>query len=152
LTHYIWNQAKGHWVMVRVLVVDGEAVIRKLLTQWLKGWGYDAFAVAGADEALVWMRLTPADIVIADCMMPEHDGIWLLHQIREHWPRTIVIMENGAGDLETSLRGAFDHLPTPLNPDLLHEAVERARRAIGPPTGQPATSPPPGASKPPAES
>jgi two-component system OmpR family response regulator len=147
LKHYIWNQSTGGWLTVRVLIVDGEPLIRNLLTRWLGSWGYDALAAASADEALAWMRLAPADIVIADSMMPEHEGIWLLDQIREHWPDTMVIMEKGGDNQETSLRarlsGAVDHLPAALSPDLLRRAVERARSAIRPPMSlAPAAEPP----------
>ena len=130
--------------MVRVLVVDSEDLTRHLLTTWLQNWGYEALAVIGVEQALACMRTMPADIVIADTMMPESDNMWLLNQLNEHWPRTIVIMEKGTDDLETALRtrlrGAFDHVPTPLSPEMLHQAVERARRAILPPEGQ---APPP---------
>ena len=123
--------------MVRVLVVDREALIRDVLTQWLQSWGYDALAVAGADEALQYMQISPAEIVIADAAMPEHDILWLLNQLRERWPDTLVIMESGADDLETALRtglhGAFDHVPKPLAHETLHRTLERARTAIRPP-------------------
>jgi DNA-binding NtrC family response regulator len=156
LKHYIWNQSKQGWLMVRVLVVDDEELIRDVLTQWLQSWGYEAVAVARADEALEHMRTSPADIIIADAAMPEHDSLWLLNRVREQWPNTLVIMESGADDLETALRtrlhGAFDHVPKPLAHETLHQALERARTAIQPPSnlnGQPA---PPGGSKPPTES
>ena len=137
MKHYTWNQSSKGWLMVRVLVVDGEALIRDVLVQWLQSWGYDAVAVAGADEALELMRTSPAEIVIADASMPEHDSLWLLNRLRELWPDTLVIMESGADDLETALRtrlhGAFDHVPKPLAHETLHQTLERARTAIRPP-------------------
>lgn len=137
MKHYTWNQSKKGWLMVRVLVVDSEELIRDVLTQWLQSWGYDALAVSAADEALEYMQASPAEIVIADAAMPEHDILWLLNQLRERWPDTLVIMESGTDDLETALRtrlhGAFDHVPKPLAHETLHQTLERARTAIRPP-------------------
>lgn len=156
LKHYTWNQSQKGWLMVRVLVVDGEALIRDVLTQWLQSWGYDALAVAAADEALEYMQTSPAEIVIADAAMPEHDILWLLHQLRERWPDTLVIMESGADDLETALRtrlqGAFDHVPKPLAHETLHQTLERARTAIRPPQNLNGQLPPANGSNTPTES
>ena len=156
MKHYIWNQSKHGWLMVRVLIVDREELIRTVLTQWAQSWGYDAVAVASADEAVTHMHTSPADIVIADANMSEQDAAWLLDQLREHFPHTIVITESGADDLETALRtrlhGAFDHVPKPLAHETLHEALERARTAIQPPANHHTDWPPTDNGTPPAES
>ena len=142
--------------MVRVLVIDSEALIRDVLTHWLQNWGYEAVAVAGASEALDQLRASPADIVIADAAMAERDSVWLLDRLREQWPDTLVIMESGADDLETALRtrlhGAFDHVPTPLAHERLRQALERARAAIQPPSWQFPGQPPSNRPKPPPKS
>ena len=68
--------------MPYVLVVDDEEAIRRLLTRWLTGWGYDAKEAANADDAIEIMTAEPADIMLCDVMMPVHDGIWLAEQVR----------------------------------------------------------------------
>ena len=70
----------------KVLIVDDEAPIRALLRRWLAGWGYGVRDVGDAVEALTVMAADPADIVLCDINMPEHDGLWLAEQGRAPWP------------------------------------------------------------------
>src|SRR5687767_15794670 len=74
----------------RVLVVDDELGIRILLTRMLKGWGYGVWHVASAVEALEIMEAEPAEILLSDVSMPEHDGLWLAEQVHARWPRTAI--------------------------------------------------------------
>ncbi len=69
----------------RVLIVDDERPIRKILTRWLTGWGYDVRDVGSAVEALDVMAAEPADILLCDVSMPEHDGLWLAEQVHAQW-------------------------------------------------------------------
>ena len=113
-----------------MLVVDDEEPIRRILVRWIQKWGLEVTAVDSADAAVVEMTRTPADIIITDIMMPIHDGVWLLEQIRERWPKTIVIMESGAQDPSMVLRvkqhGAVDYLPKPFGREMVYQALERA--------------------------
>ena len=115
---------------LRVLVVDDEGSIRTVLTRWLRDWGYDATRVANADDAVREMERRPADIIFADITMPIHDGIWLLEQVHQRWPKAQVIMESGVQESSTVLRakqfGAVDFLPKPFGREMVHQALERA--------------------------
>lgn len=117
-----------------VLVVDDEEVVGRVLTRWLSSWGYHAVAVRSADHALAVMEALPAPIVIADIIMPVHDGIWLLEQINARWPDTVMIMESGARDERTVLAarrfGALDFLPKPFGREMLLQALQRAAARI----------------------
>jgi DNA-binding NtrC family response regulator len=116
--------------MAYVLVVDDEEAIRRLLTRWLEGWGYEARQAANADEALEIMTEQAAGIMLCDVMMPVHDGIWLAEQVRNRWPQTAVIMASGAQDLETVMRmrkqGAVDYVTKPFGREMLRQALQRA--------------------------
>src|SRR5687767_11006449 len=96
----------------RVLVVDDEEPQRSILCRWLIGWGYDVSEAVSAEAAIEMMEAIPADIIITDIMMPLHDGVWLLQQVHERWPSTVVIMESGAQNTEIVLEarrfGAHD--------------------------------------------
>ena len=72
--------------MAYVLVVDDEEAIRRLLTRWLSGWGYESKEAPNAQAAIEIMTAEPADIMLCDVMMPVHDGIWLAEQVRSRWP------------------------------------------------------------------
>jgi CheY-like chemotaxis protein len=116
--------------MAYVLVVDDEEAIRRLLTRWLTGWGYEAKEAANADDALEIMAAEPAEIILCDVMMPVHDGIWLAEQVRGRWPQTAVIMASSAQDMETVMRmrkqGAVDYVTKPFGREMLRQALQRA--------------------------
>jgi DNA-binding NtrC family response regulator len=120
--------------MAYVLVVDDEEPIRRLLTRWLSGWGYEAKQAANADEAIEIMAAEPAEIVLCDVMMPVHDGIWLTEQVRARWPQTAVIMASGAQDMDTVTRmrkqGAVDYVTKPFGREMLRQALQRASERI----------------------
>lgn len=114
----------------RVLVVDDELPVRVLLTRMLKSWGFRVWHVGTADEAVGVMRMEPADIVMVDVRMPEHDGLWLVDQIHTQWPQTPIIMTTGATEpdiVQKSRRlGAMAYVTKPFVPFQLREAVEAA--------------------------
>jgi CheY-like chemotaxis protein len=116
--------------MAYVLVVDDEEAIRRLLTRWLSGWGYEAKEAGNADDAIEIMTAEPADIILCDVMMPVHDGIWLAEQVRGRWPQTAVIMASSAQDMETVMRmrkqGAVDYVTKPFGREMLRQALQRA--------------------------
>ena len=116
--------------MAYVLVVDDEEAIRRLLTRWLSGWGYEAKEAANADEAIEMMAQEPAEIILCDVMMPVRDGIWLAEQVRGRWPQTAVIMASSAQDMETVMRmrkqGAVDYVTKPFGREMLRQALQRA--------------------------
>jgi len=120
--------------MPYVLVVDDEESIRKLLTRWLSGWGYESKEAGNADEAIERMTTEPAVIMLCDVMMPVHDGIWLAEQVRARWPQTAVIMASSAQDMETVMRmrkqGAVDYVTKPFGREMLRQALLRASEKL----------------------
>ena len=116
--------------MAYVLVVDDEEAIRRLLSRWLSGWGYEAKQAANADDAIDIMTAEPADLMLCDVMMPVHDGIWLAEQVRSRWPQTVIIMASSAQDMDTVMRmrkqGAVDYVTKPFGREMLRQALQRA--------------------------
>ena len=128
--------------MNKVIVVDDDEGIRRLLHRWLSDWGYDTRTAASADDALEEMTTSPASIVFCDVMMPVHDGIWLVGQLRERWPETTVIMATGVQDMETVVRmrrqGAVAYVSKPFGRESLHQALQCAATANKETAGLPA--------------
>jgi DNA-binding NtrC family response regulator len=114
----------------RVLIVDDELPICMLLTRWCKDWDYAVRHVGSAADALAVMGTEPADILLCDVVMPEHDGLHLAAQVHARWPRTAIIMCTGRDDaqtIQTSRKlGAVAYVTKPFNPYLLREALEQA--------------------------
>jgi CheY-like chemotaxis protein len=120
--------------MPYVLVVDDEEAIRKLLTRWLAGWGFESKEAANANDALEQMSIEPATIMLCDVMMPVHDGIWLAGQVRDRWPETAIVMASSAQDMETVLKmrkqGAVDYVTKPFGREMLRQALARASERL----------------------
>ena len=114
----------------RVLVVDDELPVRRLLARWLTDWGYDVKHVGGAVEALEVMATEPADILLCDVAMPEHDGLWLAERLHAQWPQAAVIMSTAHSDpqiVRTSRKlGAVAYVTKPFDSSLLRQALDHA--------------------------
>ncbi len=113
-----------------ILIVDDEANIRKSLEGVLNDEGYScALAVDGADALSKLQSLHPS-LVLLDIWMPGMDGIETLRRIKEHQPRTPVIMMSGHATISTAIKatkmGASDFVEKPLELDLLLKAIRRA--------------------------
>ncbi len=112
----------------RILVVDDEAINRRVLTRALETQGYVVATAENGRQALALLRgeRAPAfDVVLLDVLMPELDGYETLAQIKRdatlrHLP---VIMISAIDETDSAIRcielGAEDYLPKPFNPVLL---------------------------------
>jgi len=113
-----------------VLIVDDELPIRRIVTRWLRAWGYDVTSAESAIEALGVMAAKPADIMLCDVTMPEHDGFWLAERVRAQWPQTAIVMATALDDVQTVRKsrrlGAVDYVTKPFNNTLLRQALDRA--------------------------
>jgi adenylate cyclase len=112
-----------------VLVVDDDALNRKLLTRSLENDGHVVRSAENGLEALELLETEPTDVVLLDILMPELDGFEVLRRMKEdvllrHIP---VIMISGVEDIESIVRciemGAEDYLPKPFDPVILRARV-----------------------------
>lgn len=113
----------------RVLIVDDEILIQKVLSRELREHGFLTVETDNARSALAEVELERFDLVITDLVMPGEDGIWLLEQVKSHSPDTAVILLTGYGDVESSIKAirlsVDDYLIKPLDPDELFYRVTR---------------------------
>lgn len=119
--------------MLRVLVIDDEAAIRKLVRQALEQFGHHVDDVENGRLGIELLHAVRYDLVITDIVMPEMEGIEVISIIRRHWPDVPVIAMSGGGrcgdadDLQTALElGAASVLNKPFTMLQLREAVKRA--------------------------
>lgn len=117
-----------------VLVVDDEPSVREFLTRWLQGWGYAVQQASNGTDALEVMLAEPASIMLCDIKMPGHDGLWLIERVREHWPKTAIIMATCVDQMPTVLKarqmGAVDYVLKPFGREPLRQALNRAEAAF----------------------
>jgi two-component system nitrogen regulation response regulator NtrX len=115
----------------RILLVDDEANIRRMVGALLQGEGYDIDEAADGTQALSVARNAPPDAVLLDLMMPGGpDGLQTLEQLRQAFPDLPVVMMSGKASLSDAVRatklGAFQFLEKPLTPEGLLVAVRSA--------------------------
>lgn len=82
-------------VNASVLIVDDEALIRRILSKTLKREGYSVTEAVDGLDALEKMKDVRFDFVISDIKMPNMDGLKLLKEIRSQYPDTYVLLITG---------------------------------------------------------
>jgi putative two-component system response regulator len=114
----------------KILIVDDEILIRKLLRQKLTKEGYDCDEADGVSSALKKIETGLIDLVITDIRMPERSGIELLSIVKENFPNTSVIMATGVPEMgiaiECMKHGADDYISKPFDPELVKESVQKS--------------------------
>ncbi|HEX6200797.1 MAG TPA: response regulator, partial [Thermoanaerobaculia bacterium] len=115
----------------RVLVVEDEVPVRRLLVTVLESEGWEVRAAVNGAEAQAVVRggFAP-DVVLLDIQLPGMSGVQLLEWLRREAELAQVIMSTGVQDLETvrfCLReGAYDYLLKPFDTVELAQVVEKA--------------------------
>ncbi len=114
----------------RVLVVDDEAKMRRVLELMLRQMGCRVDTAANGREALNFLDRQSVDLVITDLKMPQLDGMGLLRHLREQDNEIPVIVITAYGTVENAVeamkQGAFDYLLRPFELDTLEAVVQRA--------------------------
>ena len=118
----------------KLLLVDDEEGIRKVLGIALSDSGYTVFTAENGEDALTIFRKETPPIVLTDIKMPGMDGIELLQKIKHENPDTEVIMITGHGDMDLAIQSlkyqAIDFVTKPINDDVLEIALNRANEKI----------------------
>jgi DNA-binding NtrC family response regulator len=115
--------------VAKILVVDDEPSILKLLKEALTQWGYQVVCVGTGNEALEAIRTELFDAAITDIRMPEMSGLDLLREIKRHDDSIEVVVMTGyptiASAVEALKEGAYDYLSKPLILDELRHLMAR---------------------------
>ena len=117
--------------MRRVLIIDDDPAIRKLLSVSLSLRGFEAFSAADSFEGLQELRAVHPDIVILDLGLPDMDGADVLSSIRATSPVPVLILSvrNAEEDIVGLLQaGADDYLTKPFNTNELAARMEAVLR------------------------
>lgn len=114
----------------RILVVDDEAKMRRILELSLKSMGHDVEQASDGQEALAMLETGSFDLVLTDLRMPRLDGIGLLRALREAENDIPVIVMTAYGTIETAVAamkvGAADYVIRPFEMETIEMAVTRA--------------------------
>jgi DNA-binding NtrC family response regulator len=115
----------------RILVVDDEPDIRRLVSEILEDEGYSVAMAENASEARQLKESTKPDLILLDIWMPDTDGITLLKEwVADDAMLCPVVMMSGHGSVEAAVEatrlGAYDFLEKPLSLAKLLLIVARA--------------------------
>lgn len=117
----------------RVMIVDDEASIRRILETRFKMLGYDTATAGDGEEAIeVFNKFNP-DILILDIMMPKLDGYGVTREIRK-LNDTPIILLTALGDVSERITGlemgADDYVVKPFSPKELEARVKSILRRL----------------------
>ena len=118
--------------MPKILIVEDEAAIRRVLSKILKeeNSSYEIFEAEDGKKGYNMVIDQEYDLIFSDIKMPGMDGMELLGAIRELRPEIPVVMISGHGDLELAVNamrlGAFDYISKPPDFNRLLHTVRQA--------------------------
>ncbi len=119
---------------VKILIVDDEELIVRLLSMSLRSDGYQTVSAFSGEQGLEVFKAESPDIVVTDIKMPGMDGLELLKKIKEINPEKEVIIVTGHGDIDSTITalqyGASDFINKPVRDAALAIALERAKSKI----------------------
>lgn len=119
----------------RILVVDDDPGLLRLLTIRLRSQKYEVEPAPSAAEALATVTRFRPDLVITDLRMAQMDGIALLKELQRRWPSLNVILLTAHGTIPDAVKatqsGAFAFLTKPVEKEHLLEEVRRALKTSG---------------------
>lgn len=120
--------------MSRVLIIDDEVKITRLLSERIGGEGYDVDTFGSAEEALPAIREGKADIVLCDLRLSGMDGLELLRQSKKTAPEVDFVIMTAYASASTAVeamrQGAYEYLIKPFQMDeviLLLKRIQERR-------------------------
>ena len=116
---------------MRVLIVDDEAPIRRLLSAWSQAEGATVVEAGTAEHAVSLVEAEgPPDVAMCDVRLPGKDGLWLAEYFRTTWPQTAVVMTTAVHEFDSAVNslqaGVVDYLCKPYGTDRFVSALKSA--------------------------
>ncbi|MDA8105760.1 MAG: response regulator, partial [Nitrospiraceae bacterium] len=115
---------------IRVLVVDDEEPLRRLLKKELERKGFSVEVASDGGEALTILKDNVLDVLLLDIVMPGIDGIELMSRLKADPASPVIVVLTGRATVETAVEamknGAYDYLSKPYKLDELVIVINRA--------------------------
>ena len=114
----------------RILIVDDEPSLRKVLRAHLGRAGYEVETAEDGEAAVQALDEAPFDLVVSDLRMPRMDGMGLLGWCRTHHPGLPVVLITAHGTVDSAVeaikQGAYDYITKPFDQEELRSIISRA--------------------------
>jgi two-component system response regulator AtoC len=118
--------------MAKVLVVEDESNLRKVLATMLRRTGYDVTVAEDGEQGLAELNKNGADIVVTDLVMPKLGGLELLKAVNASQPDVPVIIITAHGTVDSAVEaiklGAFDYITKPFDQTELQAVIAKAAK------------------------
>jgi DNA-binding response OmpR family regulator len=115
----------------RVLIVDDQDILRNLLVKFMVKAGFEPIEAPNGKKAIELYNVTRPSVILSDIMMPEMDGLTLLHEIKKIDRDAVVILMTGYGNedilLESLRGGAVNFFKKPFD---FTEVIEVVRSVV----------------------
>ncbi len=124
----------GHTTNGRVLIVDDEPDVRKVVKMTLNKAGYDVIEAEDGEKAIAAIKEGEnpllLDVIISDIRMPKVNGVEAINYFQQQWPTVPLIVLTGFPDMEMATgflrQGVVDYLVKPVEKEKLIAAVSKA--------------------------
>ncbi len=117
---------------MRILIVEDEANLATVIERGLKGQGYQAIVAESGEDAVLFVRTEPVDLVLLDIGLPDRDGQEVLAELRRMRRNLPVIMVTARDDMPSKIgaldHGADDYITKPFNFDELLARIRALTR------------------------
>lgn len=124
----------------RLLLVDDDPGLLKLLGMRLVSEGYSVLTAESGPEALRTLSRDKVDLVVSDLRMDEMDGLQLFSEIQKVQPGMPVIILTAHGSIPDAVaatqQGVFSFLTKPVDKDALYKAIDDALEQSAPTTDE----------------
>jgi two-component system alkaline phosphatase synthesis response regulator PhoP len=124
--------------MAKILVVDDEPSIIKLVTAYLKPEGYEVFTAQDGNAGLKAARAFKPDVILLDLMLPRLDGLEVLSRLRRESDVYVILLTAKTEETDRVVGlsvGADDYVTKPFSPRELVARIKAALRRLQPGAG-----------------
>lgn len=120
---------------MRILIAEDEVTLNKTIAEGLQEFGYQTDSSENFKDAEYFIGIRNYDLVLTDWMLPDGDGIDLIHIIKQKSPRTAVVVLSAKDDKDSEVKafraGADDYIKKPFDFDVLLARLEARLRFGG---------------------
>jgi two-component system OmpR family response regulator len=120
---------------MRILIIEDEVTLNKMLAEGLKEFGYQSDVVETLKDGEYYLDIRNYDLVLMDWMLPDGNSIDIIGDIKTNTPKTVVVVLSARDDNESEIEalrsGADDYIRKPFDFDVLLARIEARLRFGG---------------------
>lgn len=120
---------------MRILIIEDEVTLNKMLAEGLKEFGYQSDVVETLKDGEYYLDIRNYDLVLMDWMLPDGNSVDIIGDIKAKTPKTVVVVLSARDDNESEIEalrsGADDYIRKPFDFDVLIARIEARLRFGG---------------------